>query len=62
VEKIMQFFNPVLPCPVEIPECDRLRVEFLNELDELKRRGGCSKCAENNIKNKYIIKLQQIIK
>ena len=58
----MQFFNPVLPCPAEIPECDKMRVDFLNEMAELKRRGGCSKCMENGIKNKYIIRLQQIIK
>ena len=62
MEKIMQFFNSALPCPGEIPECDGLRVKFLNELDELKRRGGCSKCAENNLKNKYILKLQEFIK
>lgn len=58
----MQFFNAALPCPVEIPECDRLRAEFFSDLDDLKRRGGCTKCGENNLKNKYILKLQQIIK
>lgn len=58
----MQFFNANLSCPPEIPECDRLRAEFFTDLDDLKRKGGCTKCGENNLKNKYILKLQQLAK
>lgn len=57
----MQFFNLSLPCPSEFPNCEALRVEYLDSLEVLKRSGGCSKCAENRIKNEFIIKLQKLL-
>jgi hypothetical protein len=62
MEKIMQFFNFELPCPSEIPECDRVRIEYVDELNNLKRQGGCGSCAENKLKNRFIIRLQAILK
>jgi hypothetical protein len=61
MEKIMQFFNYSLPCPVEFANCEALRVEYQDSLEQLKRSGGCSKCVENRIKNDFIIKLQNIM-
>lgn len=58
----MQFFNFSLPCPSEFPNCEALRVEYLDTVERLKRTGGCSKCAENRIKNEFIIKLQELQK
>lgn len=61
MEKIMQFFNYSLPCPSEFSNCEALRVEYQDNLERLKRSGGCSKCAENRIKNDFIIKLQNLL-
>lgn len=61
MEQIIQFFNNTLPCPPEIPDCEKHRIDFLSQLDNLKRSGGCSKCAENRLKNEFIVKLQGII-
>jgi hypothetical protein len=61
MEKIIQFFNFELPCPNEIPECERLRVEYTDNLNNLRRQGGCGACTENKIKNEFILKLQKLI-
>lgn len=60
MEKIMQFFNFSMPCPSEFPNCEALRVEYIDGLEALKRQGGCGKCAENKHKNNFIIKLQNL--
>lgn len=62
MEQIIQFFNNSLPCPSEIPNCEGLRIEYADQLNALKRSGGCNSCAENKFKNQYIIKLQELIK
>jgi len=61
MEKIIQFFDNNLPCPSEIPDCEKRRVEYAEKLDNLKRSGGCSKCAENRLKNEFILLLQHLI-
>jgi len=61
MEKIIQFFDHNLPCPSEIPDCEKRRVEYTEKLDALKRSGGCTKCAENRIKNEFILQLQHLI-
>jgi hypothetical protein len=61
MESIIQFFNNTLPCPTDIPDCEKLRIEYAVQLNDLKRQGGCSKCAETAFKNKFIIKLQELM-
>ena len=56
------FFNTSSPCPKEIPDCQNLREEYLQTLDALKRQGGCSSCAERNLKNNFINRISKIIK
>ncbi|NBW56620.1 hypothetical protein EBR43_02310 [bacterium] len=62
MDRIMQFFDLVRPCPEEFPNCEQLRREYVNEYEEMKRRGGCGQCMERNLKNNWIIKLQNLIK
>lgn len=62
MEKIIQFFNSSLPCPPEIPGCEQLRADFLRDLDEAKRRGGCGSCIERNVRNAYTLKIQALLK
>ena len=54
----MQFFELSLACPPEIQDCDRHRLNYMNELDTLKKSGGCGGCAERSLRNRYISLLQ----
>lgn len=55
MELQQQFFEFDLPCPVEIPNCTRLREQYVEEFNTLKKSGGCSSCLERNLRNKYIM-------
>jgi len=57
----MQFFDFTRPCPGKIPNCEALRHQYVVELEEVKKRGGCGTCAERNFRQTYIINLQNII-
>lgn len=56
------FFNISEPCPAAIPNCENLRKEYLNELNELKTRGGCTACMEDNLKQKYVMFIMAVTK
>jgi hypothetical protein len=56
------FFDTTAPCPIEISDCQNLRQEYLQTLDALKRQGGCSSCAERNLKNNFINRIKANIK
>jgi len=56
---LLQFFEVNLPCPDIIPDCDNLRLQYVTEVNELKKRGMCSGCVERNVRNKYIIIIQE---
>jgi len=62
MEKILIFFEVNQPCPSEIPDCDNLRLQYVTELNDLKRRGGCGTCAERQLRQNYITRLQQLFK
>lgn len=49
-----RFFNFELPCPGEIPECEKMRNEYSAELNKYKEQGLCSGCIERSLRNKYI--------
>jgi hypothetical protein len=55
------FFDSNEKCPPEIPDCANLRLEYLNTLDGLKRNGGCSSCAERQLKNSFIKRIESLI-
>jgi hypothetical protein len=48
-----KFFDTEQPCPPEIPDCIRLREEYLTELNKYKEQGLCTGCIERNLKYKY---------
>ena len=52
--KIERFFNIDQPCPADIPNCEQLREEFLNKLEELRKQSGCSPCKARGIRNHYL--------
>lgn len=52
------FFDANSPCPPEILDCKNLRQEYLQTLDSLKRQGGCSSCAERNLKNNFVNRIK----
>lgn len=58
----MQFFELSLPCPNEIQDCERHRLNYVNELDTLKKAGRCTACAERTVRNRYINLLQSCLK
>ena len=54
MEKIINdFFNFDTPCPKEIQDCEKLRATYKEEIDK-STASGCSQCARNGIKSKYI--------
>lgn len=52
-----KFFDNNQPCPEEVKDCSSLREEFNRTLDALKRQGGCSACAERNLRNGFIARI-----
>lgn len=52
-EIIDAFFDFSKPCPKEIPFCDNVRKAYIEEVDKASQ-SGCSQCAKNNIKAKYL--------
>ena len=50
---IQEFFNLDLPCPKEVPMCEKVREAYKAELD-MPENQGCSECRKNNIKGKYL--------
>ncbi len=52
-EIVEAFFNFDCPCPKEIPLCEKVRQAYLEEVGKASQ-SGCSQCAKNNIKAKYL--------
>jgi hypothetical protein len=50
----LNFFVAEKPCPDSIVNCSHLREEFFKELEEYKKQGACSSCAERSLRNKYL--------
>jgi hypothetical protein len=52
---VEEFFNLERPCPSEIHLCEKVREAYKAELDKLNSNpGGCSQCAKNGLKSKYL--------
>jgi len=47
------FFNLEQPCPDKIPDCQRIRDEYTNELNKYKEQGICTGCIERSLRTKY---------
>jgi hypothetical protein len=50
---VSEFFELDTPCPPEIPMCDKVRQAYKDEIDKLSS-SGCSQCAKNGIKTKFM--------
>lgn len=48
-----KFFDLGQPCPNEIPLCEDVRRAYINEVEKASK-SGCSKCAQVNIKSRFI--------
>jgi len=57
----MKFFDFSQPCPQNIQNCEMVRGEYARELDEMRKRGGCGSCIERNLRQQYIVKLQNLL-
>lgn len=57
----MLFFDFAQPCPSEIPNCQELRHEFGQDFDRVRKGGGCGTCAERNLRQQYIVRLQELL-
>ncbi len=57
-----KFFDNSQPCPEQIPDCENLRIEYMQTLEGLRRNGGCSGCQERNLKNTFIAKIAALIR
>jgi len=54
MQRIMDdFFDMSKPCPSEIPLCDKIRAAYNEEIAKVSS-SGCSKCAQVNIKSRFI--------
>lgn len=54
VQKIIDaFFDLGQPCPKEIPMCEEVRKAYINEVEKASK-SGCSRCAQVNIKSKFL--------
>lgn len=52
---IEEFFNLDLPCPSEVPMCEKVRAAYKEELDKLMSNPqGCSQCAKNGLKSRFM--------
>jgi len=52
---IEEFFNLDLPCPSEVPMCEKVRAAYKEELDKLMSDPqGCSQCAKNGLKSRFM--------
>lgn len=52
---IEEFFNLDLPCPGEVPMCEKVRAAYKEELDKLMSDPqGCSQCAKNGLKSRFM--------
>jgi len=53
IDKIIEeFFDENIPCPNEIPQCQNKRLAYKEELGKL--GGGCTQCAKNSLKARFI--------
>lgn len=57
-----KFFDNSQPCPEQIPDCENLRIEYIQTLDGVRRNGGCSGCRERGVKNNFIAKIAALLK
>lgn len=56
-----KFFNTLTDCPSEIPNCEKLREEYVSTLDAMKVKGACSACAERSLRNNFLSRLKTIL-
>jgi len=55
---VENFFDNSKPCPPDVKDCDKLRIEYENEVNSAKSTpGGCSPCKLRGIRNRYIAKI-----
>lgn len=59
MDEIMQFFDFTKPCPDKIRDCESLRHQYGQDFDNVRKQGGCGSCAERNLRQQYIARLQQ---
>jgi len=52
-QNILEFFDLSKPCPEQIPNCMDLRNQYIDETQKMQST-GCSRCAINAIKSRYI--------
>jgi len=62
MDDVLQFFEINQPCPNSIPDCDALRLQYVTEVNDLKKRGLCGSCVERNTRNKYLVIVQEKLK
>jgi len=53
-QSVLDFFDFNKPCPDTIQNCMDLRKKYEDDIQTLGFSSGCSKCAVNRIKSKYI--------
>jgi len=53
-QSILDFFDLNKPCPEDIKDCIDLRKQYEQDVQSVSNGGGCSKCAINRIKSKFI--------
>lgn len=53
-QSVLDFFDLNKDCPNTIKNCVDLRKRYMDEILTLGSGSGCSKCAVNRIKSKYI--------
>jgi len=54
IQKILDtFFDLGQPCPKEIPMCEDIRKAYIKEVEKASK-SGCSRCAQVNIKSKFV--------
>jgi len=52
---VEEFFNLELPCPSEVPMCEKIRDAYRKELKKLETNpSGCSQCQKNSLKGKFL--------
>ena len=58
----LKFFDLAQPCPDNIINCESVREQYKNELEQLRSRGGCGGCMERSLRNKYIVLVNSLLK
>lgn len=57
-----KFFEKSEKCPEEIINCEDIRKDYFQSLDEFMSKHGCGPCAQRHIRNKFLEKIKQNFK